>query len=82
MTRTEALQAIYEAPYGQRLLARLSSDEQEQVRAFIRAHEHLAHLEFEYAANRWFLDGPKPRQWTIMVELVTGANSRAKGRQA
>jgi len=47
---------------------------------FIENNEHLDALEFEYAANRMFLDKPKPKNWTAIMELALIANGVAKAK--
>jgi hypothetical protein len=80
MSRKESLHSFSEAFYGKRLTAKLTVAEMEQVIEFLNKNEHLSYLDFEYAANRWFLDSSdKPKNWAIMTEIVISANSRARG---
>ncbi len=59
----------------QRLARKLSEAEFDQCVEFIEDHAHLDYLEFEYAANRMFLDRKdKPKNWTVMQELIMVSN--------
>jgi hypothetical protein len=58
-----------------RLALKLSEAEFDSCVAFIEDNDHLAHLEFEYAINRMFLDRKdKPKNWIIIQELLMVAN--------
>lgn len=80
MTRLEAFKdRCQRYPYA-KLAKRLSEADFDRVVAFIEDNDHLAHLEFEYAVNRMFLnDKNRTKNYTIMMELLTVCNTAAKG---
>ena len=58
-----------------RSFSRLRSGELDICREFLMNNVGLNPGEFELAVNRLFLDKQvKPRNWTIMVDLLTSAN--------
>lgn len=78
MTRLEAFRKICTEWNGKRLADKLTEHEFDEAVAFIEDNDWLAFLDFEYAANRWYLDKPtRPKQLTAMIELVQSANTRA-----
>lgn len=80
MTRLEALKIkVQQYPY-QKSARKLTEGEFDTLVAFIEDHEHLGHLEFEYAVNRMFLNREKSKNWVIMTELLMVSNSAAHGR--
>ena len=54
---------------------RLSPGELEIMASFIADNDHLDKGRFELAVNRMFLDKPKPKNFTIILELLTCCNS-------
>jgi hypothetical protein len=79
MTRLEALKLkVQQYPYQKNAL-KLSEAEFDEMVAFLEEKDDLGHLEFEYAVNRMFLDRPKPKHFAIVQELLSVANTAAKG---
>lgn len=68
------LLALREHAWFDRLYARLSSEELQTCHRFIDEHDALDRSEFEMRVNRMFLDKPKPKNWTVIAELLTVAN--------
>ena len=54
--------------------ARLSNKEIDVAKHFIKLHDSLDKGSFEHAVNRMFLDKPKPKHWTIILELLICSN--------
>lgn len=79
MERIVALREFCSDFYGKKLALKVTEAQFDQVVAFIQDHDHLGHLEFEYAVNRMYLDKPKPKGWTEVMEMLLSANTRAKG---
>lgn len=77
MNRLAAFEGLAEHAWHRRNWKRLSGADREACRAFIRANEALCVQQFEYAANRWLLDQPKPKRFTMMLELVVASNNIA-----
>jgi hypothetical protein len=77
MNRVDTLILICKEFHYEKLVRRLSEAELIECEEFCRDNQPLGHLEFEYEANRWYLDNPKkPKHLSIMVELVGVANDR------
>lgn len=75
-TRLTTLVSYCAAYNGKKISDKLTPEELGQVVEFIKAHDHLLHLEFEYAANRWFLnEREKPKHLGYMIEMVIGINA-------
>ncbi len=81
LTRMQALQELMTEMMGRRLTKRLTQTEFDLVVDFIAEYDALPHLEFEYKVNKWFLDMPKPKNISIMQEILISANFRAHGRK-
>jgi hypothetical protein len=45
---------------------------------FIELHCDLDYDDFQFKVNRMFLDKEKPKNFTMILELVSAANLRAK----
>lgn len=43
---------------------------------FITKNDHLSKGDFELAINRMFLDKNKPKDWKLICELLSCANSK------
>lgn len=57
---------------------KLNGAELQIARDFIDLNQHLSVGEFEICANRLFLDRPeRPKNWTVILELLVACNSRA-----
>lgn len=77
--RLEALKnKVEQYPY-QKPARRLSESEFDTVVQFIEDNEDLGHLDFEYAVNRMFLDGEKPKNFAIIQELLVVCNTAVFG---
>lgn len=75
MTRLEYFHEFKNHPWFGRLYKRLSERDMEIAVDFILKNDHLPIGEFEFAINRMFLDKEKPKQYKIILELLTCANS-------
>lgn len=59
-----------------RLWKRLKPAEIAICEEFIRSHDHLGIGAFEMAVNRMFIDKAKPKNYPIILELLTITNSK------
>lgn len=82
MNRKIALQEICQKYPYQKNALKLSESQFDEMVAWLEDHDHLGHLEFEYAVNRMFLGGSliKPKNQSIIQDLLTSANSRVHVR--
>lgn len=56
--------------YIQRLFEKLKKHEIEILEKFILENESLGKNDFIYKLNRFFLDKEKPKNWTIITEIL------------
>lgn len=76
MDRKTALIKLAAHPMIGKIYNKLSEEELSLVTNFVHKHHELSIADFEYKANRWFLDDPnKPKRlsdmWAILVEINT-----------
>jgi hypothetical protein len=57
-------------------LKKLKPDEIAACEQFIRDHEHLSFGDYALKCNRWMLDQPKPKRYSLMWALVMQANGK------
>jgi len=74
MTRLEAMRAAMTRYPHKKHADKLKADELRLIEEFIARNDSLDRSAFEMAANRWFLDKEKPRNWLTMLQLVVVAN--------
>jgi len=55
--------------------SRLGQADLALAHSFIQENQSLDKGAFELKVNRMFLDRPKPKNWTVIVELLTCCNS-------
>ena len=70
MSHTAKLQAMAKHPMHSKMFRRLSHDEMELVKQFIKDNEALGKDRFMHNANRWYLDRQKPKHLTDMWSIV------------
>lgn len=75
--RVEAFANMERHPWLKKSWARLSAAEIALANSFIATNDSLDLGEFEKAVNRMFMDKPKPKNWTVICELLSCSNSRA-----
>jgi hypothetical protein len=81
MRRIDALKALCAEYHWSKLAKRISPAQMNRVEDFIKSHDALDHINFEYAVNRWMLnDSVKPKEIFIMHEFAMVSNSRALGK--
>lgn len=73
--RTETFLNFKTHPWLSKAFAKLSGAEIEIALAFLKTNEPLDKSKFELAVNRMFLEKQRPKHWSIIVELLTCANS-------
>ena len=61
------------------LVARLKQNERDMVELFFEQHENKNCDEFIYIVNRMFIDKVKPKNWALIMELLTVLKQRNKG---
>lgn len=72
MSRLQRFEAHALHPINGKLFRKLSVEEREKCRQFIRSNGHLDRNEFGHMVNRWMLDEPnKPKNHTTMWALVS-----------
>lgn len=67
-------------PWLGRVFRRLTQQELELARSFLLTHAGADAGTFEMLVNRMFLDRPKPKHHTIIMELLVCANSASRPR--
>ncbi len=77
MTRLEIFNSFYADPMLSRDLRRLLTCEINECINFIAEHNHLDKNAFAEKANRWMLDQPRPKNYSLMWALVSQANGPA-----
>lgn len=75
MRRLEAFRGLEKHAFYGRDFKRLKVTENIQCQAFIIENEHLKHLEFEQAVQRWLVDRPRPKNYPLMCDLLLAANT-------
>lgn len=80
MTRLEAFESLKDHAWLGRLWARLTPTELMLCRQFINNRMDLSRGDFETELNRMFLDVPKPKHHTRILELLACANTMANDK--
>lgn len=78
MNRLEAFQSLEKHPLLGKVFKRLIKEEIDMCDRFIRTSAKRTSDEFEYEANRLFLDVVKTRHYKEMLELLSCANTISK----
>ncbi len=80
MSRQKELEDAFKSyqthPWLKKPYAKLKLGDRAAVFYFIQKNAALSKGDFEKAINRMFLDKDKPKNWTVILELLTCANSR------
>jgi hypothetical protein len=76
--RNENFEALKEHPWLGKIFKKLSAKELSLARAFLNIHYGASKGDFEWAVQRMFLDKEKPKNFSIIMELLTCANSQIK----
>lgn len=76
MSRMELFKTLESDAWFHRLWKRLKPAEIAICEEFIRSHDHLGIGAFEMAVNRMFIDKAKPKNYPIILELLTITNSK------
>lgn len=75
-TRLDFFFELKDHPWFARLVKRLNNWELEYCVAYMRENAHMSKNEFAFQCNRMGMgDDNKPKNWPIMWELMTVANS-------
>ena len=75
MKRLDKFKSLESHPWLKKSYAKLAQNERDMAENFILNHNNLDKGEFEFAVNRMFLDRPKPKNWTIILEMLANSNS-------
>jgi hypothetical protein len=73
--RLERFQSYKSHPWLKKAFAKLSGEERDLAESFIVAHDEESKAEFEHNLNRMFMDRFKPKNFTVILELLANANS-------
>lgn len=73
--RLEKFHSFSKHAWLQKVYARLKKSDLSLVEGFILEHDHLDKEKFELAVNRMFLEKEKPKNWTLVLELLSNSNS-------
>lgn len=74
--RLKRFREYWTHPWFKRVIKKLGAADIAFAESWIKRHEHLDLNDFQFATNRMFLDDPnKPKKWTIIVELISNANT-------
>lgn len=68
--RLENFNNLKRHPMIKNLFKKLRTDELVQCQDFIKEHEGLDDNAYAYACNRWYLDKPKPKNYSTMWAIV------------
>lgn len=75
MTRLEAFSSLRDHAWLGRLYRKLTVQERQLAEQFLRDTEAMDRAAFEHALARWGLDRERTRHHTMMVELLSCANT-------
>lgn len=74
VSRLDKFNALKDHAWFSRSFKKLTQGELELARQFIAKNDGLDRANFEYAVNRMFLDRPKSKNFTVILDLVMAAN--------
>jgi dsRNA-specific ribonuclease len=74
MDRKLKFESLAQHPWLHKAFKKLKAEELAMARAFLAENEALDQGAFELKINRMFLDKPKPRNFTIILELLCNSN--------
>lgn len=77
MNRAEAFQSLKSDSWFSRVFAKTKASDRELCLKFIEENDGLDRADFEFQVNRMFLDKEKPKNWTLIVELLATSNIKA-----
>lgn len=75
MARLNNLESLASDPWYKRLAKRLSNGDWALMRNFVSDNDTLDIGDFELKVNRMFIDREKPKQWKVIMEFLTVANT-------
>lgn len=75
MNRIDAFKKLEGHAWLGKVFAKLSKQEKELAMDFLAKNSALSNGDFQLAVNRMFLDAPKPKNHTSVMELLSCANS-------
>lgn len=61
-------------PYQKKTFKKLTPSDIDLIRTFITDHIHLNHENFEKTLNRLFLHRDRPKNWTLILEILSDIN--------
>lgn len=61
-------------PHYSRLMNRLNLQDMELITRFITSNGDIDKSTFEFRLNRLFLDKPKPKNWSLILEFLMISN--------
>lgn len=75
MGRIEKFRSYAAHPWLGKTFAKLKVEDIVAAEAFMAAHAASSRDAFELAVNRMYLDKHKPKNWTIVTELLSSCNA-------
>ncbi len=75
MSRKERFESYKTHPWLHKAYKKLKKDDLELIFKFIKDNEQLDNASFEFKINRLFLDCERPKNFSIILELLTCCNS-------
>lgn len=78
-TRFVHLKEMIKEYHWQKRWSKLKTTEQDIVTRYLIDKQSLTKSLFEIGINRLFLDQEKPKNWTLILEILSNVNSRYSG---
>lgn len=75
LNRTDLFLNLQFHPWFKKAFKKLNDKEKKIALDFIANHNHLDKGSFELAINRMFLDQEKPKNWSIILELLVASKN-------
>jgi hypothetical protein len=75
MKRQEILNSYEKHAWLKKVYARLNASDKAMIERFIADNDGLDKHNFEFAINRMFLDKNRPKNYKLILELLTCCNS-------
>ena len=77
MDRKQAFENLQHHPWFGKVFARLKPATKALALQFIEQHQSASHDQFIPLVNRMFLDKERPKQWELILDLLTAASVAA-----
>lgn len=77
--RREIFNKLDDHPLYKKLKDKLRDSDFVTIEKFLEINGNESNETFEFYLNRFFLDREKPKNWSIISELLSITNSKSKG---